>query len=138
MSIRLIWADEWTTVDYTDEIKKQTGIDITAASEKDIMKKLEELHVKYEGINRERPYGYSLEILPKKHRRSPHFLSIIRFLSHLLPSRSMKARKKGKVVQMFQPILAGSEVGRGYSELNDPIDQAARFDAQQKLVDAGG
>jgi lysyl-tRNA synthetase class 2 len=41
------------------------------------------------------------------------------------------------VVQMFQPIIAGSEVGRGYSELNDPIDQKARFDAQQKLIDKG-
>ena len=40
-------------------------------------------------------------------------------------------------VQMFQPIIAGSEIGRGYSELNDPIDQRARFEAQGKLL-AGG
>jgi len=38
---------------------------------------------------------------------------------------------------MFQPIIAGSEVGRGYSELNDPIDQAARFAAQEKLLKSG-
>jgi lysyl-tRNA synthetase class 2 len=38
---------------------------------------------------------------------------------------------------MFQPIIAGSEVGRGYSELNDPIDQRERFEVQQKLIDAG-
>ena len=38
---------------------------------------------------------------------------------------------------MFQPLLAGSEVGRGYSELNDPIDQRKRFEDQQKLIDAG-
>ena len=40
-------------------------------------------------------------------------------------------------VQMFQPIIAGSEMGRGYSELNDPIDQKERFEAQKKLLDAG-
>ena len=40
-------------------------------------------------------------------------------------------------VQMFQPIIAGSEVGRGYSELNDPIDQLARFKEQEKLLKKG-
>lgn len=38
---------------------------------------------------------------------------------------------------MFQPIIAGSEVGRGYSELNDPDDQRARFEVQKALLDAG-
>ena len=38
---------------------------------------------------------------------------------------------------MFQPILAGSEVGRGYSELNDPIDQKERFEVQGRLMEAG-
>ena len=48
-----------------------------------------------------------------------------------------KSVENGNTVQMFQPILAGSEMGRGYSELNDPIDQKARFDTQQKLIDSG-
>jgi lysyl-tRNA synthetase class 2 len=43
----------------------------------------------------------------------------------------------GKVVEQFQPIIAGSEVGKGYSELNDPVDQAERFQAQQDMRDAG-
>jgi len=41
------------------------------------------------------------------------------------------------VAQRFQVILAGSEVGNGYSELNDPVDQAGRFEEQQKLRDDG-
>jgi lysyl-tRNA synthetase class 2 len=40
-------------------------------------------------------------------------------------------------VQMFQPIIAGSEIGRGYSELNDPQDQRMRFEQQRKLLDKG-
>ncbi len=40
-------------------------------------------------------------------------------------------------VQMYQPIIAGSEVGKGYSELNDPIDQAKRFEEQGKLLESG-
>ena len=34
-------------------------------------------------------------------------------------------------------IIAGSEVGKGFSELNDPQDQAERFREQQALKDAG-
>jgi lysyl-tRNA synthetase class 2 len=48
-----------------------------------------------------------------------------------------KAKAGRQTVQMFQPIIAGSEVGRGYSELNDPLDQRARFEEQQKLIQGG-
>lgn len=34
-------------------------------------------------------------------------------------------------------MIAGSELGNGYSELNDPLDQAERFKEQQELRDAG-
>ncbi|CAN5635682.1 lysine--tRNA ligase [soil metagenome] len=40
-------------------------------------------------------------------------------------------------VQRFQPIIAGSELGNGFSELNDPIDQLQRFAEQQQMRDAG-
>ena len=48
-----------------------------------------------------------------------------------------KDDKNPKITQRFQPIIAGSELGNGYSELNDPIDQATRFKEQQELRDAG-
>lgn len=41
------------------------------------------------------------------------------------------------VTQRFHPIIAGTEMGNGYSELNDPLDQLARFQEQQRLRDAG-
>ncbi len=39
--------------------------------------------------------------------------------------------------QRFQVIIAGSELGNGYSELNDPLEQAERFKEQSKLREAG-
>jgi lysyl-tRNA synthetase class 2 len=42
-----------------------------------------------------------------------------------------------QIVQRFQPVIAGSELGNGFSELNDPIDQYNRFVEQQKMRDAG-
>jgi lysyl-tRNA synthetase, class II len=41
------------------------------------------------------------------------------------------------LVERFQVILAGSEMGKGFSELNDPMDQMERFMDQAKLREAG-
>jgi lysyl-tRNA synthetase class 2 len=37
----------------------------------------------------------------------------------------------------MQPIAGRSELGNGFAELNDPIDQRVRFEAQMKLRAAG-
>jgi lysyl-tRNA synthetase class 2 len=42
-----------------------------------------------------------------------------------------------ETVERFQPVIAGSELGNGWSELNDPQDQLNRFLEQQKMRDAG-
>lgn len=41
------------------------------------------------------------------------------------------------VTERFHPIIAGTEMGNGFSELNDPLDQLARFEEQQAARDAG-
>jgi lysyl-tRNA synthetase class 2 len=125
-------ADEWTKIDYAEEIKKQTGVDIATASEKDMMNKLNDLKVKYDGTNRERLTD-TLWKYCRKNIAGPAFL-----INHPVLVAPLAKSVPGKpVVQMFQPIIAGSEVGRGYSELNDPIDQANRFAEQQKLIEKG-
>jgi lysyl-tRNA synthetase class 2 len=40
-------------------------------------------------------------------------------------------------VARFQVVAGGTELGKGFSELNDPIDQRERFEAQMKLREAG-
>jgi lysyl-tRNA synthetase class 2 len=125
-------ASEWKEIDYTTEIKNQTGIDIDKATDAEIKKKLDSLHVKYEGDNRER-FTDSLWKYCRKNISGPAFL-----INHpLLVSPLAKTLVGRNVAQMFQPIIAGSEVGRGYSELNDPIDQAERFAVQGKMLEAG-
>ena len=42
-----------------------------------------------------------------------------------------------EITERFQVIIAGSELGNGYSEINDPINQLDRFLEQQSLRDAG-
>ncbi len=125
-------ADEWYEIDYVDEVEKQTGINVLTASEDEMRAKLEELGVKYDGDNRER----LMDTLWKYCRKSiagPAFL-----INHpLIVSPLAKKIPGTEKAEMFQPIIAGSEVGRGYSELNDPDDQRERFKIQQQLLEAG-
>lgn len=48
-----------------------------------------------------------------------------------------KHRDDPRLVERFEPIMAGKEIGNAFSELNDPLDQRERFEAQMALR-AGG
>jgi lysyl-tRNA synthetase class 2 len=125
-------ADEWILIDYAEEIKKHTGINIYNSNVEEIKNKLDELNVKFEGDNIERLIDTLWKYCRKK-ISGPAFL-----INHpVIVAPLAKSNQDKRSVQRFQPILAGSEVGNGYSELNDPIDQKERFDAQQKLLDSG-
>jgi lysyl-tRNA synthetase class 2 len=125
-------ADEWREVDYCTEIKDRTGIDVLTSSEDEMKAKLSELGVKYDGDNRER-LADTLWKYCRKSIAGPAFL-----VNHpKLVAPLAKANADGNSVRMFQPLIAGSELGRGYSELNDPIDQRERFELQQTLIDRG-
>lgn len=125
-------ADEWVEIDYVTEVARQTGIDILTATTAEMEAKLQDLGVQYEGMNRERLID-SLWKFCRKQITGPAFLinhpKIVAPLAKQQPDRD--------TVEMFQPIIAGSEVGRGYSELNDPEEQRARFAEQQTLLEAG-
>lgn len=125
-------ADEWKEVSYVEEIEKQTGVNIFTATEKEMMDRLSKLKVTYDGTNKERLID-TLWKYCRKNISGPAF--VIHHPTIIGPLA--KANKDGKTVQKFQPIIAGTEIGNGYSELNDPIDQAARFAAQQKLIESG-
>ena len=126
-------ADKWERIDYISKTKELTGIDVLSASEKEMTKKLKELGVEYVGKTRERLVD-TLWKYCRKQIVGPAFLVghplIVAPLSKLADDASGK-------VEMFCPILGGSEVGKGYSELNDPIDQRKRFEEQKKLIEKG-
>lgn len=126
-------ADEWTEIEYVEEVKKQTGIDVLSATEAEMKATLDELGVVYEGDNRERLTD-TLWKYCRKNIAGPAFL-----IHHpkLVSALSKAKADNDELTERFQIILAGSEVGNGYSELNDPIDQRARFEVQQELIERG-
>ena len=126
-------AGEWPVVDYVNEIEKQTGVNVLTAQDGEMKAKLDELKVKYDGTNRERLTD-TLWKYCRKNIAGPAFL-----VHHpkLVSPLAKESIERPGTVERFQILLAGSEVGNGFSELNDPVDQRARFELQQKLIESG-
>lgn len=125
---------KWERYDYRETIKKYTDVDINTASLEEIEAVLKRLAVEYDkkGWNRIRATDTLWKYCRKKLGGPGFLINVPVEMSPLA-----KLSPEGNVVEQFQPIIAGSEVGKGYSELNDPVDQAERFQAQQDMRDAG-
>ncbi|MFA5886592.1 MAG: lysine--tRNA ligase [Patescibacteria group bacterium] len=126
-------AGEWPRLDYREEVQRQTGIDVLKADEKEMADTLKKLKVKYEGNNRERLTD-TLWKYCRKNIAGPVFL-----INHpkLVSPLSKVKIDNPELTERFQVIIAGSEIGNGFSELNDPLDQYKRFTEQQELIDRG-
>ncbi len=128
-------SDKWERYDYGQTVKKYTGVDIAGATLEEMEAKLKELGINYDpnGFNITRAID-SLWKVCRRQLAGPGFLVGVPIAVSPLAKRD---EKNNNVAQRFQVILAGSELGNGYSELNDPVDQASRFEEQQKLREAG-
>lgn len=61
---------------------------------------------------------------------------VIDYPTDYLPLAKRK-EEGGNLVDAFQLVIAGIEVGKAFSELNDPLDQAERFKNQEEQRKAG-
>ncbi len=128
---------DWQMYDFCGLIKERFGVDPLDEnlSNELLAGKLQEAHVVFDPRELNRARG--VDLLWKVIRKSlggPGFLIGVPVYLEPLAKRSPR---NPKIVERFQVILAGSEMGKGFSELNDPIDQRGRFEEQQAMRDAG-
>jgi len=126
---------KWEKYDYVSTISKYTKVNIMEASLPEMEKALQKLKINYDknGFNKTRAID-NLWKFCRKNIGGPGFLINVPVLMEPLAKRMEKHQD---LVERFQVIVAGSEMGKGFSELNDPIDQAGRFAEQQKLREMG-
>jgi lysyl-tRNA synthetase class 2 len=126
---------QWQKYDYRETVMKYTGIDIMEVTLETVEKKLHELGIEYDkkGFNITRAID-NLWKYCRKQIPGPGFLVNEPLVVSPL---AKKSKDNPELVQRFHVILAGSELGNGYSELNDPLDQVRRFEEQVKLREQG-
>lgn len=120
----------WKRVSMTDAIKEQTGIDFKAITDLDECLKLaEEHHIPLE--EHEKTYGHIINLFFEKYVEEtliqPTFL-----YGHPLEISPLTKKNPDdpRFVDRFELFIAGKEFANAYTELNDPIDQLERFEAQ--------
>jgi len=129
-------SGEWVEYDFSEIIQDAYGMDPREVDEDTVFAALEKSGIAY---NKNKPMTFerAVDTLWKKCRTSlsgPGFLVNVPVYLEPLAKRSAE---DNRVVERFQVILAGSEVGKGFSELNDPRDQAERFARQEELREQG-
>lgn len=127
-------SKKWDEIDYHQIIKEKMNIDIFNSSEKEMINVLENHGVKLEGeLNRARIIDDLWKIIRKEITGPAFLINEPKFTSPLAKSKTEDER----FTERFHVIIAGTELGNGYSELNDPIDQLERFKEQQDNREKG-
>ena len=127
-------SGEWEVWDYATIIKERYGIDVYESSLDEVKKALKDNGLEVEQTeNRARGIDKLWKNIRKDVAGPVWLINTPKFISPLAKSNPDDDR----VVQRFQPVIAGSELGNGFSELNDPIDQLNRFTEQQAMREAG-
>ena len=125
---------EWPRVKYADIMKKEFNIDVFSVDENtlyDILQR-EKVEVK-PGLSRARLIDHLWKVVRKRSAGPFWLVEEPLELSPLAKTSS----ENPLVTERFHPVIAGTEMGNGFSELNDPEDQLNRFLEQQRMRDNG-
>ncbi len=132
------WDGRWPRLDYFQLFLKHTGLDLNSATEDNLKEYADKKGIKYEPFAGK---GRLIDLIFKKTIRTlPQVASQPVFLVNQpveLEPLAKRDPKNPKAVQRMQILACGSELGKGFGELNDPIEQKSRFNEQMKLRQAG-
>ncbi|KKT36016.1 MAG: Lysine-tRNA ligase [Parcubacteria group bacterium GW2011_GWA2_44_12] len=134
----LDFSPKWPRKDYQELFHEHTGIDLSLCREKDELvhaaKKLGTLEKVDFSLGR----GRIIDLIYKRLVR-PKLIGPLFLINHPVEISPLAKRRETDqfTTERFQVIIDGSEVGNGFSELNDPVDQKQRFEEQMKLREAG-
>lgn len=119
-----------------DAVKKYSGVDFNEINSTEEAKKVaDEHHVEYE----ERHVKGDILNLFFEEFVEEHLIQPVFIMDHPVEISPLTKRKPDNpdYVERFEFFINGWEMANAYSELNDPVDQRARFEAQEKEFAAG-
>ncbi len=125
------FAPPWKRIRMFDAIREQTGFDLRGKSEPEVREAAKKLHVEADpadGLGRLIDEIFSAKVQPTLVQ--PTF--IIDYPVELSPLAKRHRSEEG-LVERFEAYVNCQEICNAFSELNDPLDQRARFEEQAKL-----
>ena len=131
------WSGNWNRYNYIDLFKEHTGMDLMECSDDELKAFADKNYIKYEDFARR---GRIIDLIFKKKVRVNMKADKPAFLINQpieLEPLAKRDPNNPKVVQRMQIIAYGTELGKAFGELNDPIDQRLRFEDQMALREAG-
>lgn len=129
-------SGKWKKITMIDSIKEVTGVDFdttTTDAEAFVLGKKLNLEID-ETYKRGDIINLAFEEKVEETLIQPTF--IIDYPVEVSPL-TKRRQDKPELVERFEMFIGGREYGNAYSELNDPIDQRARFDLQVAQREAG-
>lgn len=126
----------FAVIKYCDLLKEHAGLDnLLDIATADLVTKAKELGVTLDSsFPREKIIDHIYKKTCRPKLIQPTFL--IDYPAEFAPLCKRK-EEDPRLIDRFQLIIGGIEISNAYSELNDPIDQRGRFEAQEKNKAAG-
>jgi lysyl-tRNA synthetase class 2 len=126
---------EWTRLPMLEAIKMHSGIDAANLDDGDLIKAAKEKDIE---IDESRGRGKIIDDIFKE-TVQPNLIQPTFITDHPVEMSPLAKihRDNPKLTERFQPYICGFEMGNAFSELNDPLDQRQRFEAQKKLSKLG-
>lgn len=119
-----------------DAVKKYANVDFNEIKTTEEAKKLaDEHHIEYEDRHKK---GDILNLFFEEYVEE-HLIQPVFVMDHPIEISPLTKKKPDNpdYVERFEFFMNGWEMANAYSELNDPIDQRARFAAQEEALAAG-
>jgi len=133
----LDFTTPWPRMTFRDAVLKFTNIDIELCPDKDsLIKAMEEKGLE---VDPKAAYGTLLDNLYKQTVR-PAIIQPVFIYDYPTAISPLVKRKEGdaRYIEMFQLVYGGGEENiKAFSELNDPLDQEARFKEQAAAREQG-